>query len=87
MLVLIINGRENRSKNQTPRFLRFCQNVKVTLKIYNTLGQEVATLAEGIQEAGYKSVEFNANSLPSGVYMYRVTSGRFEDVKKMMIVK
>jgi flagellar hook assembly protein FlgD len=61
--------------------------VKVTLKIYNTLGQEVATLAEGIQEAGYKSVEFNANSLPSGVYMYRLTSGRFEDVKKMMIVK
>ncbi|MBI5476247.1 MAG: T9SS type A sorting domain-containing protein [Ignavibacteriales bacterium] len=68
---------------------------RVTLKIYNLLGQEVKTLVNEYQDAGNKSVEWNANSLPSGVYMYRLnadnpstSSGqRFTDVKKLILMK
>lgn len=59
----------------------------VTLRIYNMLGQEVMTLVDGMQMAGYKSVEFNADNLPSGIYTYRLTAGTTTDVKKMMILK
>jgi hypothetical protein len=60
---------------------------RVTIKIYNLIGQEVATLLDDDQEAGYKSVEWNASSLPSGMYIYRITAGSFSDVKKLMLVK
>ena len=59
----------------------------VTLKVYNMLGQEVATLIDGAQDAGMKSVTFDAAHLPSGVYTYRVSAGSFSDVKRMSLVK
>ncbi len=59
----------------------------VSLKVYSILGQEVATLVDGIQEAGYKSIEYNPAHLPSGVYYYRLQAGTFTDVKKMVLVK
>lgn len=59
----------------------------VTLKVYDMLGQEVATLANGVQEAGYKTVEFNAANLPSGIYTYRLNAGTFVEVKKMLVLK
>jgi hypothetical protein len=58
----------------------------VTLRVYNTLGQEVVTLVEGIQEAGLKSVTFDASRLPSGVY-YRLSVGSSSLQKKMTLVK
>ncbi|GEM_PF-3218556 len=57
------------------------------LKVYNMLGAEVATLVNEMQEAGYKSVTFNAQSLPSGVYFYRLSAGTFAAEKKLMIIK
>jgi hypothetical protein len=59
----------------------------VTLKVYNMLGQDVATLVNEIQDGGYKSVTFDANSLPSGVYTYRLIAGTFTEVKKMILIK
>jgi len=63
------------------------QDAKVTLKVYDILGSEVATLVNEEQEAGYKEVQFNGSSLSSGVYIYRLTAGNYNSTKKMMIVK
>jgi hypothetical protein len=59
----------------------------VTLKIYNLLGQEVATLVEGNQTAGTYVATFDASSVSSGVYFYRLASGGFAEVKKMLLLK
>ncbi len=60
---------------------------RVTLRVYDILGQEIATLVDEIQEAGYKSVEFDASGLSSGVYFYRLHAGEFNAVKKMIVTK
>jgi len=60
---------------------------KVTLKIYNVLGQEVAVLVDEMQAAGYKSVEWNAENVPSGVYFYRLMADKFIETKKLIITK
>ncbi|MBI1804143.1 MAG: T9SS type A sorting domain-containing protein [Ignavibacteria bacterium] len=59
----------------------------VSLKVFNVLGQEVATVIDDFQTAGYKSVSFDASSLPSGLYFYRLQAGHFTDTKKMLLVK
>jgi len=59
----------------------------VTLKVFNALGEEVATLVEGTEDAGYKSVVFGGARLASGVYICRLTAGETVDAKKMMLVK
>lgn len=59
----------------------------VSLKVYNMLGQEVAELVNEKQSEGYHSVEFNAFDLPSGIYIYKIISGKFADMKKMMLIK
>lgn len=59
----------------------------VTLKIYNLLGQEVQTLVNEMQNAGTYTVRFDASRLSSGMYLYRISSGSFTQVKKMLLVK
>jgi len=59
----------------------------VSLKVYDMLGRVVATLVEENQSAGFKTVEFNADKLSSGIYIYRLIAGDFTAVKKMIIVK
>ncbi|MFI5252803.1 MAG: T9SS type A sorting domain-containing protein [Bacteroidota bacterium] len=59
----------------------------VTLKVYNSLGQEVATLVDTQQQSGYKTVRFYSNNLPSGIYIYRLVAGTYSDSKKMLLMK
>jgi len=59
----------------------------ISLKIFNLLGEEVKTMADEYQEAGNHSVHFNANSLASGIYFYRLQAGSFVETKKMILLK
>ncbi len=59
----------------------------VTLKVYNLLGQEVATLVNELQVSGSYEVTFDARSLSSGIYFYTLTSGNFVSTKKMILMK
>ena len=59
----------------------------VTLKVYNIIGQEVTTLVAGEQHSGNYQVTFNANSLTSGVYFYRLDAGNTSISKKMVLLK
>ncbi len=61
---------------------------KVTLKVYNILGQEVATILENKElPAGSYDYEFNADNLASGTYIYRLVAGNFVQTKKMILMK
>jgi hypothetical protein len=59
----------------------------VRLSVFNTLGQRVAVLWDGVQEAGYHQAEFDGAHVSSGVYYYRIETGSFTAMKKMMLVK
>lgn len=59
----------------------------VTLEVYNTLGQRVATLIDENKPAGYHSVNWEANYLASGIYFYRMTARNFRESRKMVLVK
>lgn len=59
----------------------------VTLKVYDILGKEIATLVNENKPAGFYEAEFNASQLPSGMYIYKIQSGSFSDVKKMLLTK
>ncbi len=58
-----------------------------TLKVYDILGNEVASLVNEKREAGSYEVNFSGDGLSSGVYYYKLSSGSFSDTKKMMLVK
>jgi hypothetical protein len=60
---------------------------RVTLDVYNLVGQLVASLVNETLSAGYHTITFNASALPSGLYLYRLTAGGTSFVKKMMLVK
>jgi hypothetical protein len=59
----------------------------VILKVYDILGKEIATLVNENKPAGNYEAEFNASQLPSGMYIYKIQSGQFSDVKKMLLTK
>jgi hypothetical protein len=63
------------------------QNTRVSLVVYNTLGQAVQELVNGEIEAGYHSVQFNATELASGIYFYRLTTEQKTDVKRMLLIR
>jgi hypothetical protein len=60
---------------------------RVTLKVYDVIGREVATLVNEVKEAGHYSATFNASKLSSGVYFARLQSGNVVQMKKMMLLK
>lgn len=60
---------------------------EVSLKVYNLLGQEVASLINGRMNAGFQQVSFDASNLASGTYIYRLVAGTNVQTRKMMLIK
>jgi hypothetical protein len=63
------------------------QRSHVTLTVFNALGQQVAQLVSGEQEAGYHEVRFDASGLSSGVYLYRLRAGDFVQTRKLLLIR
>lgn len=59
----------------------------VKLKIYNMLGNEIATLINEDQEAGFYSIRFDASDIPSGIYFYRLQANDYTLTKKLTVLK
>ncbi len=59
----------------------------VTLKVFDVLGREVATLVNRVEEPGYKSISWDAQSVPSGVYFYRLQTNSFIETKKLLLLR
>jgi hypothetical protein len=59
----------------------------VSLKVYDLAGKEVASLVNEVKDAGYYSVTFDAKNLSSGTYFYNLSTDKFSDVKKMVVLK
>ena len=60
---------------------------KVKLNIYNVLGEIVTELVNKYLDAGYHQYEFNGSNLTTGIYFYKIQSGSFTDIKKMILIK
>ena len=63
------------------------ENSHVKLTIYNSLGQEVATLIDKDMTVGYKGVIWDASNMPSGTYFYIIKAGEYNETKKMVLLK
>lgn len=63
------------------------KDTHVSLKVYNMIGQEIATLVEADQKAGYYDERWDACNAPSGVYIYRIITKDFVQSKKMLLLK
>jgi hypothetical protein len=59
----------------------------VSIKVYNSIGKEVSSFVNKIQEAGVYEIKFNANNLTSGVYYYKLMTNEFNDTQKMILLK
>ena len=57
------------------------------LKVYDVVGREVATLTNGVMDAGIHTVQFNGASFASGIYLYKLTSGSDVQIKRMTLLK
>ncbi len=60
---------------------------KVSLKVYDILGNEIATLVNKSQNAGSYNINFNASEMPSGVYFYTLSTESFTQTRKMLLLK
>jgi hypothetical protein len=60
---------------------------KVTLSIYNILGDEVAVLVQGQQDAGTHRILFDGSDLPSGIYLYRLKTNDTMETRRMILLK
>ncbi|MFA7288374.1 MAG: T9SS type A sorting domain-containing protein [Melioribacteraceae bacterium] len=63
------------------------ENSDVTLSIFNTLGEKVADLVKGEMEAGYHTVNWHPTNMPSGMYIYRITTNKYTQTKKLIFLK
>ena len=74
--------------NPTTNFeFRIAKFEMVTLKVFDVLGREISTLVNELRPAGTYMIRWNASSLPSGVYFYRLRAGDFVQTKKLVFAK
>jgi hypothetical protein len=59
----------------------------IKLEVYNLIGQKVSTLVDGVVTSGYHTISFDASNLPSGVYIYKITTPEFTSSKKLVLLK
>jgi hypothetical protein len=62
-------------------------NSLVTIKVYDVVGREVATLVNERQNAGTYQTSFNAQGLSTGLYFYQLRAGNYSEVKKMLLLR
>ncbi len=60
---------------------------RVVVKVFDILGKEVITLTDEYKDAGYYEVEFDAENLSSGIYFYKIVSGSYSEIKKMVLLR
>ena len=63
------------------------QRSDVQITIYDLLGREVTMLVSETQDAGYKSIQWNASNVPSGTYFYQIKTGEYVQIRKMILLK
>lgn len=63
------------------------QETRVTLEVYSLIGERIAVLVDGMQPAGFYSATFDAAGLASGLYIYRMRAGTFQQTKKLMLLR
>ena len=59
----------------------------VKIEVFNIVGQKIATLVDGFISAGYHNVQFDASVYASGIYLYRIQAGKFQQIKRMLLMK
>jgi hypothetical protein len=59
----------------------------VSLKVFDLLGHEIATLVDAVESPGMKTVRFDASKIGSGVYYYTLHTAQYTDTKRMMVVR
>jgi len=59
----------------------------ISLKVFNSFGEEVAVVIDDYQSNENNKITFNGNDLPSGTYVYRLKSGKYSESKKMLLLK
>ncbi|HOJ19870.1 MAG TPA: T9SS type A sorting domain-containing protein, partial [Ignavibacteriaceae bacterium] len=77
----------NPFNSETIIFYRIPSEDRVTIKLYDVLGSEVAELTGDTKPAGRHQVRLNSRNLTSGVYFYQIVSGKYTNTKKLLILK
>jgi len=75
------------SFSDIPPQLKLPKPIFVTLKVYNLLGEEVATLVAEQRVAGIHKLDWDVSGLASGVYLYRLEAGTFVQAKKLILMR
>ena len=83
----LLQNHPNPSNPSTVIKYELPMDASVTLKVYDVLGKEVAILVDGFKQGGYHQVSFDARSLASGVYFYRLTAGGRTVTRRMLLMK
>lgn len=68
-------------------FVPFGYSGKVTIKVYNLIGEEISTLVDEVQTPGFHSVTFKGDNLPSGTYFFELTANKTKKIVKALMIK